>query len=84
MLIGYILVDCLNSSVSLFRTKRLPVLYVFGREEIDINDLIAQFQSLYPQPHTPILILYDVTYSHVTGKYYNQLSHGAVLVSIPF
>ena len=57
------------------RTKRLPVLYVFGHEEVDTDDLVSQFQAQYPQTHSdiPILILYDVIYSHITGSIVNRV-----------
>lgn len=47
-------------------TSRLPVLYVFGRKEIDVLDCVQKFSNLYPKDDNVVLI-YDTGYSHVLG-----------------
>ena len=42
-------------------------MYVFGCEEVDTDDLTTHFLFLY-SPEDPVLILYDVIYSHIKGK----------------
>lgn len=51
----------------LLSTKRIPVLYIFGREAIDLENCMAAFKSIYPDKHTHTLIMYDVRYSYVVG-----------------
>ena len=51
------------------RTTRLPVLYVFGREDIDIDHCATALKALFPDPLQPILILYDVGYAHAVGEW---------------
>lgn len=44
----------------------IPVLYVFGREDIDVADLVTALRSgpLAEPTKGPVLLLYDVTYAH--------------------
>lgn len=53
---------------SFHSTKRIPVLYIFGREAIDLQDCVAAFKTIYPDNHSHIILMYDVRYSHVIGK----------------
>lgn len=48
----------------LTRTKRLPVLYVFGCEEIDVDHCAASLKTTVPDRQQPLLLLYDVGYTH--------------------
>ncbi|XP_015926252.1 2-(3-amino-3-carboxypropyl)histidine synthase subunit 2 [Parasteatoda tepidariorum] len=56
-------------------TKRLPVLYIFGKHHIDINDTVDSFQSLFPDEKTPVVILYEVTYSHAISIFVEHLKN---------
>lgn len=53
------------------RTSRLPVIYVFGKKEIDVDDcvekLLSTLQDVSDDAQT-ILLRMDVTYSHRAGK----------------
>ncbi|GBM81031.1 2-(3-amino-3-carboxypropyl)histidine synthase subunit 2 [Araneus ventricosus] len=46
-------------------TKRLPVLYVFGKQVIDIEDAANAFQKFFPDKKTSVILLYEVMYSYV-------------------
>ncbi|KAI0084566.1 diphthamide biosynthesis protein [Irpex rosettiformis] len=52
------------------QTSRLPVVYVFGRRSIDIDDCIAQFSDIIKaadHQSRKILLRTDVRYSHVAN-----------------
>ncbi|XP_062619989.1 2-(3-amino-3-carboxypropyl)histidine synthase subunit 2-like [Saccostrea cucullata] len=53
-------------------TKRLPVLYVFGHQEIDVTDCIEKFRSLYSAEDNVVLI-YDTEYAYVAESISSQL-----------
>ena len=48
------------------RTYRLPVIYVFGKKEIDVDDCVAQFvaQCRVEDLKKPVILRHDVGYSH--------------------
>lgn len=50
--------------------RRLPLLYVFGKRPIDVQQCAAAFKELYPDPQSHVIVLYDVTYSHAIGNCY--------------
>lgn len=50
---------CLSPSI------RLPLMYVFGRKPIDLQLCTLSFRERFPDPQSHVVILYDVTYSHV-------------------
>lgn len=50
--------------------RRLPLLYVFGKRPIDVQQCAAAFKELYPDCQSHVIILYDVTYSHAIGNCY--------------
>ncbi|KAG2461276.1 2-(3-amino-3-carboxypropyl)histidine synthase subunit 2 [Polypterus senegalus] len=47
--------------------KRLPVMYVFGRRNIDLEECAASFRKLYPSTDIPVIIVYDVVYFFIMG-----------------
>ncbi|XP_016135503.1 2-(3-amino-3-carboxypropyl)histidine synthase subunit 2 isoform X2 [Sinocyclocheilus grahami] len=47
--------------------RRLPLLYVFGKRPIDVQQCAAAFRELYPDCQSHVILLYDVTYSHAIG-----------------
>ena len=49
-------------------TNRLPVKFVFGRQDIDVNDCVDQLKLAVSDINAPILLLYDVVYHHSIGK----------------
>lgn len=49
-------------------TNRLPVLYVFGQSEIDIEDCVKKFSSLYSSEDN-VVLMYDTGYSYVIGNF---------------
>jgi diphthamide biosynthesis protein 2 len=60
----------------LVRTSHLPVLYVFGQQEMDLDDAMTQFESLLPDHAQPILLMCNVEYAHATGKRRKRATHG--------
>lgn len=56
-------------SAALLRTKRLPVLYVFGQEELDTDDCASHFRKLFPNSSQHLIVLYDTTYFHAISKF---------------
>lgn len=54
-----------TDSNSSCRTQRLPVLYVFGKEEMRVEECVGKFRELFPERESSwVLILYDTVYSH--------------------
>ncbi|KAJ2958183.1 hypothetical protein NQZ79_g6205 [Umbelopsis isabellina] len=55
-------------------TSRLPVLYVFGRQPIDVEKCVTEFDKLIEDKATPIIVMYDVVYSHASDTINHKLS----------
>ena len=51
-----------------FRTKRLPVLYVFGQEEVSPEACAAAFGEAFPDPEEHVIVFCDVVYTHCMGE----------------
>ncbi|KFM75594.1 Diphthamide biosynthesis protein 2, partial [Stegodyphus mimosarum] len=63
-------------------TSRLPVLYVFGKHFIDIQDATNAFKSLFTDVNGLIIILYEVTYSYAVGNLVgNLIEYKNIMVS---
>ncbi|OAD73675.1 hypothetical protein PHYBLDRAFT_112226 [Phycomyces blakesleeanus NRRL 1555(-)] len=45
-------------------TSHLPVLYVFGQQSVDIDHCIKEFETLFPDKNTPVIVMCDVEYSY--------------------
>lgn len=59
-----------TDSITSCRTRRLPVLYVLGKEEVRIEDCVGKFRELFPDRESSwVLILYDTVYSHCTSEW---------------
>ena len=41
---------------------------MFGKEDLNAQDLNERFQELFPNKLEHIIILYDVVYSHAIGN----------------
>ncbi|XP_027025268.2 2-(3-amino-3-carboxypropyl)histidine synthase subunit 2 [Tachysurus fulvidraco] len=50
--------SCLSPS------RRLPLMYVFGKRPIDVQECARVFRDLFPDQETHVVILYDVTFTH--------------------
>ena len=61
-------------------TNRLPVLYVFGQSEIDIEDCVKKFSSLYSSEDN-VVLMYDTGYSYVIGNFFLLLEESLVFLS---
>ena len=48
---------------------RLPILYIFGKGAIDVNDCCEKFKTAVSDP-AKILVVLSVEYSHVKGMHY--------------
>ena len=49
-------------------TSHLPVLYVFGQQSLDHDHCIHEFEQLFPDHSTPVIVMCDVEYSYAVGK----------------
>lgn len=59
--------SCLSPST------RLPLMYVFGKRPINVQDCATAFGELHPDTESHVVILYDVTYSHAIGRLMNEI-----------
>lgn len=59
----------------LSKTSRIPVLFVFGREPVDIAACADSVNTLFPDPQADVLVLYDVTYAHAAAELAEKLAH---------
>ena len=58
----YIKLCCMSSG------RRIPVLYVFGCEEIDVDHCVKAFEEFFPTGEERVLVLYDTVYAHCQGE----------------
>ena len=56
------------------RTRRLPVLFVFGKEEVDVEDCERAFRETFAADDEHILVLYDTLYSHCISEGYMKFT----------
>ncbi|XP_060081378.1 2-(3-amino-3-carboxypropyl)histidine synthase subunit 2-like [Ylistrum balloti] len=49
-------------------TQRLPVLYVFGRSQMEVADCEEKFRGWFHDTTSPIVLLYGTVYSHAIDK----------------
>uniref|UniRef100_A0A3Q0S1T0 2-(3-amino-3-carboxypropyl)histidine synthase subunit 2 n=1 Tax=Amphilophus citrinellus TaxID=61819 RepID=A0A3Q0S1T0_AMPCI len=68
--------DCIvhYGSACLSPSKRLPLLYVFEKRAVDVENCASSFRELYPDKHSHIIILYDVNYAHAINNLLALLS----------
>ncbi|PIK42659.1 putative diphthamide biosynthesis protein 2-like [Apostichopus japonicus] len=64
-------------------TTRLPVLHIYGRQPVDVEDLIKSFRELFSQSEQHVIVLYDVIYAHISDELEKRLqsTDNSVLVS---
>ncbi|GAA5803487.1 hypothetical protein HPULCUR_008969 [Helicostylum pulchrum] len=55
-------------------TSRLPVLYVFGQQPVDLEHCQNEFRMLFPNKTTPVIIMCDVEYSYAAETLIAELS----------
>ncbi|GES89558.1 diphthamide biosynthesis protein 2 [Rhizophagus clarus] len=54
--------------------SRLPVLYVFGKQPIDLAHCVESFVQFFKQDkNQPLLIMYDVVYSYCINDFVHRL-----------
>lgn len=53
----------------LSRTMRLPVIYVFGQQPVDVAHAAHEFDKLFPEKTTPVIVMCDVEYSYAVGMF---------------
>ncbi|GBM70298.1 2-(3-amino-3-carboxypropyl)histidine synthase subunit 2 [Araneus ventricosus] len=53
--------------------KQFPVLYVFGKQVIDIQDTADAFQNIFPDKKSLVILLYEVFYSYVIDSLAEKL-----------
>lgn len=49
-------------------STRLPVLYIFGRQPVDVKSCAAAFWTLYPNRLSHVVVVSDVVYSYIIGS----------------
>ncbi|XP_055931423.1 2-(3-amino-3-carboxypropyl)histidine synthase subunit 2-like [Argiope bruennichi] len=54
-------------------TKRLPVLYVFGKKDIDIEDVTNAFEKIFSDKKSSVILLYEVMYSYAIDTLTDRL-----------
>jgi diphthamide biosynthesis protein 2 len=51
------------------RTSRLPVIYVFGKQPVDVQDCATVFDGFFAKDKAQkVILMYDVIYAHCIGK----------------
>ncbi|XP_072544167.1 2-(3-amino-3-carboxypropyl)histidine synthase subunit 2 [Salminus brasiliensis] len=55
--------SCLSPS------RRLPLMYVFGKRPINVQKCAETFRELYPDSDSYVVVLYNVTYSHAIDDF---------------
>ncbi|KAI7900874.1 diphthamide biosynthesis protein 2 [Cokeromyces recurvatus] len=55
-------------------TSRLPVLYVFGQQPLDIQHIQTEFEGLFPDRSQSIIMMCDVEYSYAMKDLVEKLS----------
>jgi len=56
-------------SLVAFRTSRLPVIYVFGKQPVDVPDCASVFNGFFSKDKSQkVILMYDVIYAHCIGK----------------
>lgn len=53
--------------------RKLPVLHVFGRQQLDVMRCAEAFKELYPDLQAHVVVLSDVAYSHAMDNLASQL-----------
>lgn len=48
-------------------TERLPVLFVFGKGSIDVQDCVQKFSSMFADTGSKLILMYDVIFYHAAG-----------------
>ena len=63
--------DCIvhYGSACLSPSKRLPLMYVFDRRPLDLKKCASSFREFYTDRQSHVIVLYDVNYAHIIGKY---------------
>ncbi|KAG0308451.1 Diphthamide biosynthesis protein 2 [Dissophora globulifera] len=65
----YILAD-----TSYGRTSRLPVIYVFGKQPVDVQDCVSVFNGFFSADKArKIILMYDVIYTHCIDQIMDSL-----------
>uniref|UniRef100_A0A1B6KQ51 2-(3-amino-3-carboxypropyl)histidine synthase subunit 2 n=1 Tax=Graphocephala atropunctata TaxID=36148 RepID=A0A1B6KQ51_9HEMI len=54
-------------------TSRLPVLHILPRASLDLSGLTSAFTHFYSLSSGPVLLLYDVAYSHLVDEIRERL-----------
>ncbi|BFY99282.1 hypothetical protein BsWGS_02321 [Bradybaena similaris] len=56
-------------------TGRLPVLYIFGKSNIDVDDCVRQLTEVCSDTNTKAVLVYDTVYSHAIDDIFSKLQH---------
>ena len=73
---------CDYKKCCVFRTERISVIFSFGKEKIDIDHCCQSFQTCFADNDSNILIVYDVVYHHVIGRYLKSINKNKSLATL--
>eukprot|EP00112_Aurelia_sp_Birch-Aquarium-sp1_P009642 Seg2100.8 transcript_id=Seg2100.8/GoldUCD/mRNA.D3Y31 product="hypothetical protein" protein_id=Seg2100.8/GoldUCD/D3Y31 len=59
----------------LSKTGRLPLLFIFGNQPLDVNDCCMKFRETFEDSASQVLMFYDVLYQHSIDSIYDSLKN---------
>ncbi|EPQ53261.1 diphthamide biosynthesis protein [Gloeophyllum trabeum ATCC 11539] len=68
------------------KTYRMPVIYVFGKKTLDVEDCVSKLAECISSKDQPkrVVLRHDVAYSHVAGHVINRLRGALPGVTIEY
>ncbi|KAF9955377.1 Diphthamide biosynthesis protein 2 [Mortierella alpina] len=58
-------------------TSRLPVIYVFGKQPVDVADCVSVFDGFFAKDKAQkVILMYDVIYAHCIDELLSKLTAG--------
>ena len=54
-------------------TARLPIIYVFTSQPLNLDDAVAKFKETYPSKDERVILMADIPYSHHVPKVHDRL-----------
>lgn len=57
----------------LSQPAKMPVLFVYGRLTLDVDDCVLQFSILFPDPSVNVVIVYDTVYTYACDEVKSKL-----------
>ncbi|KUI55822.1 Diphthamide biosynthesis protein 2 [Cytospora mali] len=57
-------------------TSRLPVIYVFTKHHLDLDEAIQSFEAEFPDKEAKVVLMADVTYQDHVPELYSRIQEG--------